>query len=1205
MNVLDEKYTKLGEAKGFLGKPVSDEMNTSDGAGLYRHFEGGSIYWSPQTGAFEVHGAIREKWDSLGGEGGLLGYPITDETVTIDGVGHFNHFQQGSIYWAPKTGVYEVHGDIREHWAQLGWERGELGYPTSDETKTPDSSDVFNQFQYGEIRWSPKTGAQETITGKPDSIVFFNPKGVDINPDISKFITGNNWGFEAGFLYPWYTSRRIDNAFVDQPIQGARRRVAGTRRAHITGTGELGGDYWQGGYWTEQDAVENVNANHIGEYWISTDDHKTGVLTSKVFTIATEKYISFLLGGGGDVGGCCVELWVKNDENLWILHRQTIVSTNDETMRRQRWNVQDAQGRRAKIIIRDESSSGHINVDDFRFEPGIEDLIERFIPNVTVSDLLAALAREETLARLYPAPRPGGGASGGSSQDSQPEPEPEPEPVQPTPVWGFADIHTHPMSHRGFGGQLFWGAPTGNLQTALSSCEAVHPAHDSAIPAGLAEFFNPFSAWETGYSGALKNVLINVIEGRDHAEGGSPDFAGWPHFMTRTHQQMHVDWIKRAWQGGLRLMVALAVNSELLAHITPKAGVPLDDKSICDDQIAAMKSMAEENRTWMGIAYSPEDARQIIGEGKLAVILGIEVDTLGNWGRENDCTDRQVSQEFERLFGLGVRHIFPVHLADNAFSGCSLYNDFFEFNQHVLRDQFHNVSAPSDNRPGFQVHFRLFSGLPEATSLIWPLLTGILRAKFPPTPQNPYSGFLRLPGNDVSPGLNLNALGLINDTLSTKTWLDLALPLGHVNTRGLTGRGQFAIQNLMNRGMIIDIDHMSERAANETLNLAEACTVNGLQGYPVVSSHTTFRELKKGRGEMGNPSREDAHKYPHESDKSPDQVERIRALGGMVGVQTIPSDVHDYSGTLSTRVPNDCPGSSKSWAQMYLYAVEKMGGKGIGIGTDFNGLAGDLGPRFGTEAVYGLVEDEAQNEHGNYRRTLAFGQPRGVKYEHPIMDYRWPRFKKARTDIPLLGTPDEIYTQRQRDFLEALAAWRSGVVNPDNDSSFFQPGEPERSWVQRDIIKNYVKGLRATSLNQLVEPDPSGVNNTGNEQRAAFLVSHGIPLTSEGDGIRDIVRDIGPVWQLWQEMENVSSPTPSLQRCVVGVRNNNFSAQRDFDFNLDGLAHYGMLPDFMQDLKNIGLTNDDLAPLFRSAEDYIQMWEKCWRMRMALPPGGG
>ena len=36
-----------------------------------------------------------------------------------------------------------------------------------------------------------------------------------------------------------------------------------------------------------------------------------------------------------------------------------------------------------------------------------------------------------------------------------------------------------------------------------------------------------------------------------------------------------------------------------------------------------------------------------------------------------------------------------------------------------------------------------------------------------------------------------------------------------------------------------------------------------------------------------------------------------------------------------------------------------------------------------------------------------------------------------------------------------------------------------------------------------------------------------------------------------------------------------------------------MLPDFLQDIRNNGLTSEYLVPLFRSAKDYIQMWDTC------------
>ena len=68
---------------------------------------------------------------------------------------------------------------------------------------------------------------------------------------------------------------------------------------------------------------------------------------------------------------------------------------------------------------------------------------------------------------------------------------------------------------------------------------------------------------------------------------------------------------------------------------------------------------------------------------------------------------------------------------------------------------------------------------------------------------------------------------------------------------------------------------------------------------------------------------------------------------------------------------------------------------------------------------------------------------------------------------------------------------------------------------------------------------------------------------------------------------------PPLERNTAGPR-------RDFDINLDGLAHYGLLPDFLQDMRNQGLDVQDFAPLFRSANDYVEVWAKCEQRSAAL-----
>lgn len=160
---INAKYSALSSAAGFLGSPTTAVTVCPDGVGYFRHFQGGSIYWHPSTGAHEVHGLIRQRWAQMGWETSFLGYPKTDETVGRDpqSAGRFNHFQGGSIYWHPNAGTFEVHGAIRAKYLALGAEASVLGYPTTDETGTPDGRGRFNHFQAGSIYWTNDTGAYE------------------------------------------------------------------------------------------------------------------------------------------------------------------------------------------------------------------------------------------------------------------------------------------------------------------------------------------------------------------------------------------------------------------------------------------------------------------------------------------------------------------------------------------------------------------------------------------------------------------------------------------------------------------------------------------------------------------------------------------------------------------------------------------------------------------------------------------------------------------------------------------------------------------------------------------------------------------------------------------------------------------------------------------------------------------------------------
>ena len=126
----------------------------------------------------------------------------------------------------------------------------------------------------------------------------------------------------------------------------------------------------------------------------------------------------------------------------------------------------------------------------------------------------------------------------------------------------------------------------------------------------------------------------------------------------------------------------------------------------------------------MQIVYSPEEARQVIGENRLAVILGVEVDSLGNWRHPEDLDKlcqgdldqarRLIGQELDWLHGLGVRQITPIHLTNNAFGGTAIYLRFLEMVNVFVTGERWTVEDALGNRGALPAG----SGLPMMWSMI-------------------------------------------------------------------------------------------------------------------------------------------------------------------------------------------------------------------------------------------------------------------------------------------------------------------------------------------------------------------------------------------------------------------------------------------------------------------------------------------------------
>ncbi|EMD22400.1 PQQ-dependent sugar dehydrogenase [Amycolatopsis azurea] len=153
------KWKELGAEAGELGYPTTDELPTPDGVGRFNHFsKNSSVYYTVPTDAHAIWGRIRAKWEELGWEAGPLGYPMTDELPTPDGIGRFNHFSKaGSVYWTMQTDAHAIYGGIRQRWEALGWETSYLRYPTTDEFSVDGGRQ--NNFQGGYVYWNASTWA--------------------------------------------------------------------------------------------------------------------------------------------------------------------------------------------------------------------------------------------------------------------------------------------------------------------------------------------------------------------------------------------------------------------------------------------------------------------------------------------------------------------------------------------------------------------------------------------------------------------------------------------------------------------------------------------------------------------------------------------------------------------------------------------------------------------------------------------------------------------------------------------------------------------------------------------------------------------------------------------------------------------------------------------------------------------------------------
>lgn len=499
--------------------------------------------------------------------------------------------------------------------------------------------------------------------------------------------------------------------------------------------------------------------------------------------------------------------------------------------------------------------------------------------------------------------------------------------VQPT-LTGYVDMHAHPRGDLAYGRELFYGAPYGDIAVALHNCKPDHQAWGFGNPHG-----NLLRAQV-----AMQTEQQNCASWHD-GKAGYPDFETWPSWCSILHQQMWIDWIERAHDGGLNIMCALAVSSHCIASASKTTG-PQDDRQVLFDIVQGIKDMVASSN-FMEIAYTPEDTRRIVGQGKLAVVLGTEMDNLGNWYAPADNypaqfnphpTDAQIQAELDTLWDLGIRYIFPVHLNNTVFGGTAIAlstlnvaNKFVTGGEYVPEQ----VST-AESGIGMRLENPIV-GLNAVAKMFMPLL---------------------LP-KDVNPGRKGNY-----------SYWDTIPGHGHRNSLGITESGRFGIGYMMQKGFLIDIDHMSEKMANEVLQMALA------RDYPVNSGHSG------PRGTAGN-----------EGGRTPAQYEILRKVGGMVGLG------HGNN--------------AREFVETYRQVAKQFGPSHIAIGTDVGGFSPLPAPDSSITITYDATFTRCKT--GN--RTWDFNTDGVAHYG------LWPDYMRGWDAVGMTAGEKAVFMHSAEDFV--------------------------------------------------------------------------------------------------------------------------------------------------------------------------------------------
>ncbi len=383
------------------------------------------------------------------------------------------------------------------------------------------------------------------------------------------------------------------------------------------------------------------------------------------------------------------------------------------------------------------------------------------------------------------------------------------------PVIGFAEVHTHmAMGHEMSDGKEIVGPSAGGAMYGQMF-------HRFGVPHAMedcADWHGPDGSRDP------EATILDMTPLTGHDTQGWPSFIDWPARDSMLHQAMYYTWLQRAWKAGLRIMVSEGTNIEALCDVAKiyMSSVRADAQGFeCRDMdlgIAQVKYLyqlqdyvdAQEGgpgKGWFRIVKDPAEARRVINDGKLAVVAGLEFsnifrcnvhfDPLGN--ETPGCSKEDIDRQIDEVWELGVRELFPYHDVNSALGGTGIFDGAaLNLVGFYGTGRFWNTYDCPDGGEGDAYFYNAGA---------------VMTTAMPGTGSDPLSsaviGLLQGPAPIYPPGRR------------------------QCNARGMTELGRYAMQKLMAKGFIIDIDHAELSIKSEMIEMAKAQT----PPYPLISAH--------------------------------------------------------------------------------------------------------------------------------------------------------------------------------------------------------------------------------------------------------------------------------------------------------------------------------------------------------------------------------